>query len=102
MSDVSDFQRCQIVGAPLARASATETSLLLGVFIDTVSNPDSIYTTRQDKLGKGVEFSRIIMHLSMQRNVQPWFDEHEDEVKRLPLPAQSPDFNIAEPLCDLF
>ena len=32
------------------------------------------------------------------RVVQSWFDEHEDEVKDLLWPAQSPDLNIIEPL----
>ncbi|GFV17228.1 DDE_3 domain-containing protein [Trichonephila clavipes] len=30
--------------------------------------------------------------------VESWFDEHEKEVKYLPLPAQSPDLNMIEPL----
>jgi hypothetical protein len=29
---------------------------------------------------------------------QSWFEEHEDELKHLLLPAQSPDLNMIEPL----
>ena len=32
------------------------------------------------------------------RNVQLWFQEHEDTLQHLPWPAQSPDLNIIEPL----
>jgi len=32
------------------------------------------------------------------RSVQSWFEEHEDVLKHFPLPAQSPDLNIIEPL----
>jgi hypothetical protein len=32
------------------------------------------------------------------RIVQFWFEEHEDALKHLPWPAQSPDLNIIEPL----
>ncbi|GFW53494.1 hypothetical protein TNCV_3928721 [Trichonephila clavipes] len=34
-----------------------------------------------------MEFSRMIMHLSIQRDMS-WFYEHENEVKHLPWPAQ--------------
>jgi hypothetical protein len=30
--------------------------------------------------------------------VQSWFEDHEDELRHLPWPAQSPDLNITEPL----
>jgi hypothetical protein len=33
--------------------------------------------------------------------VQPWFEEHEGEPRHLPLPAQSPDLYIIEPLWSL-
>jgi len=32
------------------------------------------------------------------RNVQSWFEEHEDALQHLPWPAQSPDLNIIKPL----
>jgi len=32
------------------------------------------------------------------RNVQLWFQEHEDALQHLSWPAQSPDLNIIEPL----
>jgi hypothetical protein len=32
------------------------------------------------------------------RSVKSWFEEHEDALKHLPWPAQSPDLNIIESL----
>lgn len=32
-----------------------------------------------------------------ERLVTEWFDEHKNEVKHIPWPAQSPDTNIIEP-----
>jgi hypothetical protein len=32
------------------------------------------------------------------RSVQSWFEEHEDALQHCPKPAQSPNFNIIEPL----
>ncbi|GFX56753.1 DDE_3 domain-containing protein [Trichonephila clavipes] len=34
--------------------------------------------------------------------VQTWFDEHENELKYLPRPAQSPGFNMIKPLWSVF
>jgi hypothetical protein len=33
--------------------------------------------------------------------VQSWFEKHEGKLQHLPWPAQSPDFNIFEPLCSV-
>jgi hypothetical protein len=33
--------------------------------------------------------------------VQSWFEELENELQHLPLPAQSPDLNITEPHCSV-
>jgi len=35
------------------------------------------------------------------RSVHSRFEEHEDALQHLPLPAQSPDLNIIEPLCSV-
>jgi hypothetical protein len=35
------------------------------------------------------------------RNVQSWFEEHEDALQHLPWPAWSPDLYTIEPLCSV-
>ncbi|XP_042897250.1 uncharacterized protein [Parasteatoda tepidariorum] len=46
MSDLTDFQRGQIVGARLVGATTTETSQILGVSRGTVSKVMTAYTQR--------------------------------------------------------
>jgi hypothetical protein len=46
MGQLSDFERGQIVGARLARTSATKTDTLLGVSRATVSDVITAYTNR--------------------------------------------------------
>jgi predicted transcriptional regulator len=48
MGDLSDFQRRQIVGAPLAGASVSKTATLLGVSRAAVSKVMTTYKSRQD------------------------------------------------------
>jgi hypothetical protein len=37
-------------------------------------------------------------HIYAAGNIQSWFKEHEDEIKYLPWPEQSPYLNITEPI----
>jgi hypothetical protein len=44
----------------------------------------------------GLQDDNVPIHTA--GTVQSWFEEHEDELRRLPCPAYSPDLNIIEPL----
>jgi hypothetical protein len=47
---------------------------------------------------KGAVFQDDIAPIRIAGTVQSWFEEDEGELQYLPLPAQSPDLNITEPL----
>jgi hypothetical protein len=49
-------------------------------------------------LNNGAVFQDDNALIHTARTVQPWFKDHEGELQHLPRPAQSPDFNIIEPL----
>jgi hypothetical protein len=49
-------------------------------------------------LNNGAIFQEDNALIHTAGTVQPWFEEHEGDLQHLPWPAQSPDFNITEPL----
>ncbi|GFV46774.1 DDE_3 domain-containing protein [Trichonephila clavipes] len=100
MSDLLDFQRSHIVEVHLVRLSVTEASQLLGFARRRMWKVMRAYIqrgkTRLVKQNSGrkeklIERDRRDDSASSHAAglVQSWFNEHDDEIKHLPWPAQS-------------